>query len=546
VTRTEELEAISWDVIVIGTGMGGGTIGYELSRLGRRILYIEKGHSSIAPGDAGIIGSYPEENFDLARITDQQHDNYLARGGRNTEWFLDSTPGVKPKLFRPLVGSGTGGSSALYGMVTERFFREDFTPRGNFADVGDSTVPESWPVSYNEMLPWYRKAEQLYRVRGTADPVRPGDDVASLLPPRQMTAANAEVADFLADRGMHPYNLHVACEYTDQCVSCSNIICKSGCKNYSGNICVEPAVRCHGAALLDQATVTRLEATRTAVTGVIARRRGETFRFTGKVVVLAASALMTPVLLLNSASADWPAGLANDHDLVGRNLMRHFIDIYLFRVRCAEPVGGQVKEISFNDFYQADGHKLGTVQSLGQVPPYDFLMNASRPGRRVLGPLRRLGGRPWKRLVQDRFVVLASIMEDLPYAGNRILPGPGSVSKPGPYLELRYTMGAPDIRRHREFTGRLRATMSRYRGSRVSPVHLSGAKLNSGLGHQSGTCRFGDDPKTSVLDPANRAWGLDNLYVVDTSMLPSSAGINPSLTIAANALRVAQVISGSL
>jgi len=546
VTRTEELEAISWDAIVIGTGMGGGTIGYELSRLGRRILYLEKGHSSVGLDPAGIIGSYPEENFDIARVSDAQHDNYLARGGRNTEWFLDSTPGAKPKLFRPLVGSGTGGSSALYGMVTERFFREDFTPRGNFAETGCSTVPEAWPLSYDEMLPWYRKAEMLYRVRGTADPIRPGDDVASLLPPRPMTAANAEVADFLADRGMHPYNLHVACEYADQCRSCSNIICPSGCKNYSGNICVEPAVRCHGAVLLDQATVTRLEATRTAVTRVIARRRGETLRFSGRVVVLAASALMTPVLLLNSASADWPAGLANDHDLVGRNLMRHFIDIYLFRIRCAEPVAGQVKEISFNDFYQAGGQKLGTVQSLGQVPPYDFLMNASRAGRRVLGPLRHLGGRPWKRLVQDRFVVLASIMEDLPYGSNRILPGPGSTGKPGPYLELQYTMGAPDARRHREFTRQLRAAMSRYRGSRVSPVHLSGAKMNSGLGHQSGTCRFGDNPKTSVLDPTNRAWGLDNLYVVDTSMLPSSAGINPSLTIAANALRVAQVINGAL
>ncbi|WP_158895623.1 GMC oxidoreductase [Amycolatopsis anabasis] len=524
--------------------MGGGTIGYELARLGRRVLYLERGHSTISPGQ-GIAGGYPEETFDIAELTDAEHTDRLARAGRNTEWYVDTTRKGKAKPFRPFVGSGTGGSSALYGMVTERFFREDFQPRGNFADVGDSSVPESWPIKYDELVPWYRKAEQLYRVRGTADPLRAGDDTDSLLPPRPMTAANAEVAEFLTERGMHPYNLHVACEYKDECQACQAFLCAADCKNHAGNICVRPAVRDHGTVLLDQTTVVRLEATRTEVTSVVARRNGETLHFRGKVVVLAASALKTPVLLLNSSSEHWPNGLANDNDLVGRNLMRHFVDLYLFRVR-AEPVAGQIKEIGVNDFYLDDGQKFGALQSLGRVFPYDAFVNLNRQTRKLFGSFRWLADRHWQSSLQDRVIVMASITEDLPYHRNRILPGSGGLEGPGPLLELQYRPGEADLKRHRKFMRTIKASLGKYPGSRVFPMHLSGARSNSALGHQCGTCRFGDDPKTSVLDPDNRAWGLDNLYVVDTSMLPSSSGMNPSLTIAANALRVAQVIHGSL
>lgn len=544
-TDLAELQRVPWDVIVIGTGMGGGTLGYELARQGRRILFLEKGRSSIL-STAPIQGAYPEETFDLAKLSDTEHDERLALAGRNTNWFVDTTPGAKPKVFRPLIGSGTGGSSALYGMVTERFFREDFTPRRNFSDVGDSTVPERWPVTYDEMVPWYQQAERLYRVRGTADPLRPDDDTESLLKPAPLTGANAEMADFLTQRHMHPYNLHVACEYDDACRACQAFLCSGGCKNHAGNICVEPAVREYGATLLDRTTVTRLEASRTTVTRVVAIRQGEPLEFHGRVVVAAAGALMTPVLLLNSASPEWPYGLANDHDVVGRNVMRHCIDVFMFRARSKEPQRGQVKELSANDFYQMDGQKFGTVQSMGYVPPYEFFMNMDRKTRRLLGPFQWFFRDRWQTLFQDRFILLATIMEDLPYARNRVLPGPGSNGRSGPYLRLQYTLGEADRKRYKAFSRVLKSTFGRYSGSLISPVRLSGANMNSALGHQCGTCRFGDDPKTSVLDPNNRAWGLDNLYVVDTSMMPTSTGINPSLTIAANALRVARTINDTL
>jgi choline dehydrogenase-like flavoprotein len=541
----EELAAIHWDAIVIGTGMGGGTAGYELAKLGRRVLYLDKGYSNVLSARP-LRGKFPAQGLDLAKLSNAEHDDFLARCGRSAEWFTDTTDRAKRKNFRPIIGSGTGGSSALYGMVAERFFRSDFTPRKNFKTTGKSTVPECWPISYDEMVPWYQRAEGLYRVRGTADPLRPEDDTVALRPPKPMTAGSSEIAGFLADRGLHPYNLHVACEYKDECQSCQNYLCPSGCKNYSGNICVEPAVQQHGAELLDRTTVTRLEASRTAVTHVVAERNGKALRFQGKVVVLAASALLTPVILLNSSSPEWPHGLANKHDVVGRNFMRHFYDLYLFRLREKGAMTGQVKEVSVNDFYHADDQKLGTVQSFGILPPFGFFMSANRADQAAPRFFSPVFERRWKSTVQDRHVALVSLMEDLPYADNRILPGPGSKGLGGTLLEMSYTMHEADINRHKEFTRRLKSSFGKYRNSRFFPVHLPGAKMNNNIAHQCGTCRFGDDPKTSVLDPNNRAWGLDNLYVVDASMLPSSSGINPSLTIAANALRVAHVIDSTL
>ena len=533
-------ESVVWDAIVIGTGMGGGTLGYELARLGRRVLFVEKGHSNLDASNHSIEGQYPEETFDLAAIQDDKHRQILADAGRLTDSFEDATPGRKTKkVFRPILGQGTGGSSALYGMVTERFFPQDFTPRGNVGDPGTSSVPEAWPITYSELLPWYAEAERLYRVRGTADPMRPNDDTSNLLPPPPMISANHEVASFLEDRGLHPYNLHVACEYKPECRACQAYLCGNGCKNESGKICVAPAIDQHHATLIAECSVTAIEATRTRVTKVIANWRGKTITLEGKMVIVAAGALMTPVLMLNSKSKDWPTGLANDEDLVGRNFMRHFVDIYIFKVKQKEPVSGQIKEIGLNDFYAPSGKKFGTIQSMGHVPPFSVLLNEGRKQRNDLGKIRKWVEPRWKPWFQDRFVALAAIMEDLPHPDNRILPGPASQGGMGPYLNLQYTMQENDRKRLKEFQREVKKAFGKYRGSWFFPIFIEASKENSALGHQCGTVRFGSDPKTSVLDRNNKAWGLDNLYVVDTSFLPSSAGINPSLTIAANALRVA-------
>ncbi|MGA9673844.1 MAG: FAD-binding protein, partial [Mycobacterium sp.] len=148
-----EAERVEWDVIVVGTGMGGGMLGYSLARSGRRVLFVEKGHSTL-PGVPGTIrAAMPELAEPLSARSAADYYDALARAGRTTDEIEDIS-GRSPKRFVPLLGSGTGGSSALYGMICERFFVRDFTPRQNFTNPGDSTVPEAWPISYEQMRPW--------------------------------------------------------------------------------------------------------------------------------------------------------------------------------------------------------------------------------------------------------------------------------------------------------------------------------------------------------------------------------------------------------
>ncbi|MGH9526397.1 MAG: GMC oxidoreductase [Terriglobales bacterium] len=252
-----------------------------------------------------------------------------------------------------------------------------------------------------------------------------------------------------------------------------------------------------------------------------------------KVVVLAAGALITPVLLLNSRSGDWPNGLANGSDWVGRNLMRHLVDFIEVWPHRGSKITAENKQIGLSDFYFWEGQKYGTVQSGGAMPPMEALTN--HPGWQAKA-LRLM--RPAARPIYERFfsggLVLAAMLEDLPYLDNRVLPSDQPGSDGRQRLRLQYRLHASEIERRAVFLQQFKKTFEPFRR-----ITLRGATNNAALAHVCGTCRFGTDPKTSVLDPHNRAHEVDNLYVVDGSFFPSSTGLNPSLTIAANALRVA-------
>jgi choline dehydrogenase-like flavoprotein len=527
-----DAESVTWDVIVIGTGMGGGMLGYSLARAGRKVLFVEKGRSTL-PGATGTIrSSMPEVAEPRSGRSAKAYYDLLARAGRTTDEVEDIS-GRFPRRFVPFLGSGTGGSSAIYGMVCERFFPQDFTPRENFRHPGDSTVPDAWPITYDEMRPWYAAAEKLLRVRGQPDPLRPEAAEVNLPEAPPFSADNQPLVNYLTDRGLHPYHLPMACDYAPGCASCQGYLCQEPCKNDAARNCVVPAVAEHGAVLLSECRAVRLDADRTAVQQVICERQNRTLTLRGKVVVLAAGALATPVLLLNSRSGDWPRGLANDSDLVGRNLMRHLIDLIEIWPQRDNKITDENKEIGLNDFYFRDGQKYGTVQSFGSMPPLEVL--TSKPGWRSRA-LHLMS--PALRQVYERYLngglVLAPIMEDLPYVDNRVTPS----DRPSPdgrqRLRIEYRLHASEIER--------RAIFMRYVKEMLEPfrkINLRGAENNEALAHVCGTCRFGSDPKTSVLDPQNRAHGVANLYVVDASFFPSSAGLNPSLTVAANALRVA-------
>ncbi|OAN37607.1 GMC oxidoreductase [Mycolicibacterium iranicum] len=524
-----------WDVIVVGAGMGGGMLGRQLARAGRRVLFVEKGRSALPEADGTIRSAMPELAEPRAGRSPQAYFDALARAGRSTDEILDVS-GRFPKRFIPFIGSGTGGSSALYGMVCERFFAQDFAPRQYFADPGDSTVPEAWPINYEQMAPWYTEAEQLLGVRGQADPLRPESASVQLPAAPPFSRDNQPLVDYLLGRGLHPYHLPMACDYTEGCVTCQAYLCGRSCKNDGGRNGVLPAVTEYGAALLADCRVVRLEADRRRVQKVICEHRGERVALAAKVVVLAAGALATPVLLLNSRSGEWPRGLANGSDWVGRNLMRHLLDWIEVWPQSDSRITAENKEIGLNDFYFFQGQKLGTVQSAGAMTtlaPMEMLTN--NPG--LQGKALRLLS-PAVRPIYERFfsggLILAAIMEDLPYLDNRVQPSDDPHSDGRQRLQLRYRLHPSEIGRRATFLRQLKEVLAPFRN-----LTLRTGENNTALGHVCGTCRFGTDPATSVLDAQNRAHEVDNLYVVDSSFFPSSTGLNPSLTVAANALRVA-------
>jgi choline dehydrogenase-like flavoprotein len=528
-------ERSTWDAVIVGTGMGGATLGYALAKAGRRVLFVERGLDLRARDSNGIYGRFVEDHSDFRNLSEAEQQQKIALGGRSTDQVDDHSNGQVAR-FTPYIGCGTGGSSALYGMVLERLFPVDFVRGAGHPGDSGSSLPEAWPISYQELRPWYESAERLYRVRGGADPLRPGEEEA-LLPAPPLSPESADVFATLAEQGLHPYRLHTACEQVDGCRTCQGYLCSSGCKNEAAGVCLIPAVEKHGACLLTECVALFLDADESAVRRLVCSWRGQRIELRSKIFVLAAGALLTPAVLLNSKSASWPEGLANSSGLVGRNLMRHSIDLYVLTKAPQLREDALTKEIAFNDLYIEGSDKFGTVQSFGTSNPLGYLRN--RPGFnlwRLLGPVA-----PFLWKTYARQPILGAIMEDLPYAQNRVA-SEGGITASGRYrLFLRYRLGSGDLIRRQRFRSALSRVLAPFR-----PVRARGTSDRPALGHACGTCRFGADPKTSVLDPWNRAHGVSNFYVVDASFFPTSGGLNPALTIAANALRVAHHIESTI
>jgi choline dehydrogenase-like flavoprotein len=536
-------EKRDWDVIVVGTGIGGAVIGHALAKAGKRVLFCEKGKSHLN-NPSSLKGDYAEKFFPRREIPQAKHDDILAQAGRWRDEIEDISTS-RTLRFVPFIGSGTGGSSALYGMAMERFFASDFSPKRHYMNDNDSTLPEEWPIRFDDLLPYYIDAERLFRVHGTADPLRGKESFGHLLPPPPLSPTSEELQDFFLTVGLHPYRLPMACDFVPDCECCQGYLCHRNCKNDSSRICLEPAVREFGAELLDECEVIRLDATRTEVTGVVCSWRGQQMTLRGDIVILAANALETPRILLNSASSDWPAGLVNDSGLVGRNLMRHYIDLYVIQPKTKQKFTASLKELAFNDFYDVVGQKFGTVQSFGSLPPVSILVEGMQEDlRKSTFPLiaslfciPKPAIRLFLKHLFSRRVILASIMEDLPYRDNMVTLSNKTDEHGRRKLAVRYQIKESEKRRIETFRKKLSKVLAPYRFMLIKQ-----AENNERLAHACGTCRFGLDSKKSVLDENNRALGLSNLYIVDSSFFPSSGGTNPGLTIAANALRVSDHI----
>jgi choline dehydrogenase-like flavoprotein len=525
----DDPEGRIWDAVVIGTGAGGGTAGYALARAGRSVLFLERGKA--LDGEPGTVRGRafawtgrPEDALNYGWWPAPLHRKYGP-----TEF-----PAYQP------IGAGTGGSTALFGMVMDRLRPLDFTPRRHFRDERDSSLPDEWPISYEALEPYYDAAERLYRVRGTPDPLTPRPGGVS--EPATPTEKEAVVTRMLEQSGLSPYRIHYAQDRVAECRGCAAMLCPRSCRNDSRRVCVGPAVAEYGARVLNGCRVLRLEAQNRVVREAVCDWNGRRIAVRGRVFVLAANAFFTPALLQRSTSARFPDGLANGSGLVGRNLMVHVSDFVLARPagRRAGWRGPMHHGVSLNDFYVHDGQKLGNVHvhpvAITGDQAVSFLRLHVKLVNRLPSAALNAVASAGAFLARDA-IVFSTIVEDLPYQCNRVMARGASDES------VSYEYRHPHELRRRAWTlyhALGRAVSGRLRLRPLRPV----GGLN--MSHACGTCRFGDDPATSVLDRDNRAHDLDNLYVVDASFFPSSGGINPSLTIAANSLRVSERIAARL
>ena len=512
-----------WDIVVIGTGMGGATAGHELAMAGHRVLFLEKGHADFLKADYSL--QFDNDDSSERLLNGHWPTRIAGNSGDMRTQYVDGP------------GCGAGGTTLIYAAALERLDPSDFGP----SSESDSTAG-GWPISFEQLQPYYHKAEQLFKVCGTSDPLCSDDD-SQLLAPPGLTECDEHFLESFKVNGLHPYRLHMAYGYKAGCKECGGYICSRKCKGDAKTICLEPALKTGNAHIIDRCEVERLEADGSTIKEVICKRDGKELSIRARVVVMAAGAFFTPVLLLKSNNKYWPNGLANSSDMVGRNLMFHVSDFIAVWPRGKKSKQGPRKTLAFRDFYIHGGVKFGSVQSTGLTAGYGnivyFLKTAfDKSCWKWIKPVRPLLRIPAfiASLIFGRATIFTTILEDRPYSENRVILDQNEPSG----MRFNYVVH-PELR---ERVGVLRNLIKNaFAGHRMMIIG-QGISLNHG--HCCGTCRFGTDPSSSVLDANNKAHDLDNLYVVDASFMPSSGGANPSLTIAANALRVAEHISNKL
>jgi choline dehydrogenase-like flavoprotein len=500
-----------WDVIVIGSGIGGSTVAHALTLRGLDVLVLEKG-KRVAAADDREQGTAPEARME--------------RGWWPTPVSERRGDGTYANVFAA-IGCAVGGSSIHYAAALERMAPTDFQALTTPA----RTLP-AWPVPYGQFLPYYEAAEALYRVQLSSDAAM-----------GRLSEWDRAFMESMRRKGMRPEVLHVGIRYDEECEECIGRVCPRGCKSDAVSVCLDAALRRGNCHLLQNCDVQSLEAGAKSVEGVRAICDGKEILIPGRVVVLSAGAFRSPLILLRSASSAWPTGLANGSDQVGRNLMFHTADLFaIWAPRRYDQRGKQKKALSIRDFYLAEGERLGYVQSMGieigrgaiAAHLKNLMRNHGIRSERLLSVLAKIPSHLGEALLGDAGL-FAAMTEDDPNPDNRVTLDPDRTDG----ARFAYTM-TDDLRRRADaLRDKFAAGIKPWRLARLSPA------LTMNYGHPCGTCRFGDDPDSSVLDRDCRPHGLRNLFVVDASFMPRSGAVNPSLTIAANALRVAPKIAAA-
>lgn len=492
-----------YDVIIIGTGAGGGTMAYALAPTGKRILILERGDFLVRSKD----------NWDAGKVFKEEiyhtQERWLTKDGRP---------------FRPGQVYMVGGQTKVYGAALLRLRKEDF---GEIRY--EDGISPAWPISYEELEPYYSDAERLYFVHGerSEDPTEPPAAGPFPHPKLSHEPRIQEVFRQLKDRGLHPFHLPIAVKRFEdnlkdspciRCDTCDGFPCMVNAKGDSEICCIRQALGYPHVTLLTRAKAEKIETDNSGrrVTGVRVARDGETLQVKGGTVIVSCGAINSAALLLASANSKNPRGLANSSGLVGKNYMCHnnsaMLAIHLTK---KNPTLFQ-KTIGINDYYFGnDGQPIGHIQLLGKATEDLLRCDQPKAPRFLL------------RFMAQHSVDWWFTTEDLPDPGNAVtLTADGRI-------QLHYTPNnrKPHFRLIRAFQKTLRKLGFLILLAKTMPIQA--------VAHQVGTTVFGKDPAKSVLDIWCRSHDHENLYVLDGGFFPSSAAVNPALTITAQALRVA-------
>jgi choline dehydrogenase-like flavoprotein len=511
-----------YDVIIIGSGAGGGTLARHLAPSGKRILVLERG--DWLPRE--------QENWSAEEVFVK--NRYVPK-----ETWYDGNG----KAFQPGLHYWVGGATKLYGAALYRLRSEDFGELKHHDGVSPA-----WPISYDEMEPYYTRAEQYYEVHGARgeDPTEPFASAPYPHPAVSHEPRIQKLSDDLAREGYHPFHAPCGIMLDEQnmpfsacirCKDCDGFPCLVHAKSDADVLGIRPALQSPSVTLVTRARALKLntDANGGAVTEVVVDHDGQTETYSGDIIVVSCGAANSAKLLLLSANDKYPHGLANGSDQVGRNYMYHNSVAVLAISKEPNPTVFQ-KTLGLNDFYFGmDGfeYPMGNIQMVGksQGPMY----KGEKPIEAGLAPMFSLDD------VAKHAVDFWLSTEDLPRAENRVtLETDGAIrvsytpsnqtAKQRLYDQLKSMLGRLDMHDH------------------LIPrnLYMKNEIEIGGVAHQAGTARFGTDPATSVLDANCKAHELDNLYVVDTGFMPSIGAVNPALTAMANAIRVGDHILARL
>ena len=516
-----------YDVIVIGSGPGGASLAHRLAPTGKRILIIERGD-----------------------YLPREEDNWSAKAV-----FVDGKYQAKEtwrdkdgRKFTPQLHYFVGGNSKVYGAALFRLRERDFDEV-----VHAGGVSPAWPLKYDAFAPYYDEAEALFHVHGARgeDPTEPSCATEYPYEAVKHEPKVAELAEKLTELGLKPFHLPLGilldqkangfATPTSVCMRCTafdGFPCLLNGKADAQVMCVDPMLAAHGnVTLLTGAYVSKLstDASGRRVAAVHVERGGADEVYTADTVVVACGALSSALLLLRSTSERHPQGLANGSGLVGRNYMRHEMSIVMAVMRHVNETVFQ-KTLAISDYYYGSDdwdYPLGLIQMCATSHTDQI------KGEELPRWLEWLPDMPFEQLARHSMDFWLQ-SEDLPHPDNRVYYRGGEV-----HLDL--------VETNPEALARLKAKLESLLADIGWPAVLLERSLYlgkdiplAGTAHQAGTCRFGTDPETSVLNLDCRAHEIDNLYVTDASFFPSIGAVNPTLTIIANALRVADVIKERL